>query len=276
MTRIVSTIFLAAAVLFGIWYLPLLAIQIIVWITIGIGLFEYAALVFERRAIRYWMFFIGFVTAAAMIWLPDIHYKTGYHQELILLPILIGAVFFTFLWVMRFHKPLEEAIHRGGLVILGICYLSLTLPIWTWIQSEGKEWVMLALFPTCLTDTFGFLVGKAVGRRKLAPNISPNKTWEGAVGSFFGATFGLWLANRLFFEPHLNITWLWYLFFGCTMSIIAIFGDLIESLIKRSVRVKDSSGLIPGHGGAMDRLDALTFAAPYFFFCVYPLLKKVA
>ena len=126
---------------------------------------------------------------------------------------------------------------------------------------------MLLLFPACLTDTFGFLVGKSIGKRKLAPHVSPNKTWAGFFGGLFGGVFGAGLAYKLFFPqgtlPPSSLVGL-----GLGIAVLAIFGDLFESLIKRSAGVKDSGTLIPGHGGALDRLDALIFVAPAFYLWV--------
>lgn len=265
MIRVITTLILAGAVLFGIWYLPLMAIQWIIVAVIGVGLWEFGSLVFEQVPTRCFTILLGLTIATLATWPPK--------MDGILELVILSTIFLSFLWVLKFPEPLEQAVHRVGLIFLGVCYLGLTLPMWGWIQGLGKEWTMLALFPASLTDTFGFLLGKAIGRHKLAPRVSPNKTWEGAIASLFGATFGLWLANELFFEPKLVLTWPKLIVIGVSMSLIAIFGDLAESLIKRSAKVKDSSHLIPGHGGALDRLDALTFAAPFFYFVVYPCLK---
>lgn len=269
MMRVFTTLLLAVVVLTGIWYLASVAVQAIILCAIAIGLWEFSKLVFPEKVTALFTTFTGTALASYISFCyPQLFFKP------LLLPILICELFLCFVWVMKYQTPQEESIHRAGLIFLGTSYLALTLPVWGWIHYEfGKEWVLLALFPTCLTDTFGFLVGKAIGRHKLAPVVSPNKTLEGAIGSLFGATFGLWLANRLFFDPLLQISWPLLFGLGFSIGLVAIFGDLIESLIKRSVKVKDSSHLIPGHGGALDRLDALTFSAPFFYFVVIPLIK---
>lgn len=256
MVRVLTTIALAAAVLAAVWYLPLFWYQCLILLAIGLGLMEYAKLIFQRPSDRLFTLLLGLGMAALMIW-----------AGVLVFPGLPAALLLSFLWGLKFKDPLEKATSRVGLIFLGICYLAITLPFWSWIREMGREWVMLLLFPACLTDTFGFLVGKALGRHKLAPVVSPNKTWEGFFGGLFGGVFGLWLASRLFFG-HWQVEWIPLVMAGIGISLLAIFGDLIESLIKRSAHVKDSSHLIPGHGGVLDRLDALIFAAPFY----YPLV----
>ncbi len=263
MVRVLTTILLAGAVLGGIWTLPLKIFQWAILLVIGAGLMEYTQLVFQDPKTKIFTVILGMFIAALMTWSPTPELMLGG---------LILAIFIAFLWGMTHLQPLGEATHRVGLIVLGICYLALTLPFWSRIMEAGREWVMLLLFPAALTDTFGFLVGKSIGRHKLAPNISPNKTWEGFIGGLLGGgLFGTWLAYKLFFE-NFPVSYPTLLIIGLIISFFAAMGDLVESLIKRSVGVKDSGKLIPGHGGALDRLDALTFVAPVFYFLRHFLL----
>lgn len=264
MIRVVTTLLLAAAVLAGIWYLPLIWIQCLILLAIGLGLMEYGGLIFTSAADRFFTVFFGLSLAALMTWAP---------QPWLILAGLTAILFLTFLWGLQFRQPIERAVANVGLIFLGVGYLGLTLPFWSWIRAMGREWVMLLLFPALLTDTFSFLVGKAIGRHKLAPVVSPHKTWEGLFGGLCGGVFGLWLAARLFFREW-EVEWLPLIGVGFGISLLAICGDLIESLIKRSANVKDSSHLIPGHGGALDRLDALIFVAPFFYFLVFQWQNK--
>jgi phosphatidate cytidylyltransferase len=123
--------------------------------------------------------------------------------------------------------------------------------------SLGLGWFLLVLFVTWLSDTGAYLVGKNVGRRKLLPRVSPNKTVEGAIGGLgFSALTGLlcsWLF-KLEVQPWLAIV------LGIVLGAAGMLGDLAESAIKRQLGVKDSGTLIPGHGGVLDRIDALLFA----------------
>jgi phosphatidate cytidylyltransferase len=123
-------------------------------------------------------------------------------------------------------------------------------------------------------DTAALYVGRAWGRHKLAPKLSPNKTWEGAVGSVAGSVMmaaGLWGLAELFQQWDFSLLsypgeiWYWMLL-AVVVNIAAQVGDLAESALKRSAGVKDSGSLLPGHGGVLDRIDALLLAAPVLWY----------
>ncbi len=120
--------------------------------------------------------------------------------------------------------------------------------------SEGLLWIIFMLGVTFATDTAAYFVGRAIGSRKLAPNVSPNKTWEGAIGGFLGAVVcGILLNTALDLGAHTAIIALGSAILGVTGQL----GDLYESKLKRLACVKDSGRLFPGHGGVLDRMDSL-------------------
>lgn len=121
---------------------------------------------------------------------------------------------------------------------------------------RGLGWLLSIILVTWMSDTFAYLVGKNLGRRKLTAIISPNKTIEGFIGGTVAAGITSVLTFRIFGID--ERFWLAILF-GVAIAIVALFGDLAESVIKRSSGVKDSGNIIPGHGGMLDRLDALLF-----------------
>jgi len=128
--------------------------------------------------------------------------------------------------------------------------------------SGGREAVLLLVLTVAMSDTAQFYTGSLVGRTPLAPAISPKKTVEGALGGFvvgpaFLAIVGAWWLP--------GVTWPWRLVLGAMVVALGILGDLFESMLKRSAGIKDSSGLVPGHGGMLDRIDALLFAAPAYY-----------
>ncbi len=131
--------------------------------------------------------------------------------------------------------------------------------------TSTKEYIYLLLVAVWSVDTFAYYIGTAYGKRKLAPRISPNKTIEGTAGGFLGAIIVVVVAKYLYFH---NFSILQAVMAGITISLFAQVGDLFESLIKRAAGVKDSGTLIPGHGGALDRMDSLLFAAPAFFYFI--------
>ncbi len=131
--------------------------------------------------------------------------------------------------------------------------------------GDGRSWVFLALLATFATDTGAYAVGRLIGRHKMAPKISPKKTWEGAVGGYIagaGACIGL----SQWFD--LGVTVSTILPLALTLPIFAQVGDLLESWFKRRMEVKDASGLLPGHGGFLDRLDSVLFVAPLVYLFV--------
>jgi phosphatidate cytidylyltransferase len=125
-------------------------------------------------------------------------------------------------------------------------------------DHDGRWRVLCTLFAVVLSDTGGYASGVFLGKHKMAPSISPGKTWEGFAGSISASAIGS--ALLLYFL--LDIPAYWGLLFGAVISIVAVVGDLAESMLKRDLGVKDMSNLLPGHGGVMDRLDSILFAVP--------------
>ena len=125
----------------------------------------------------------------------------------------------------------------------------------------------LALFTTFGSDTAAFFIGKAWGKHRLAPNISPGKTWEGVIAGLLGAI----IVSLLFTIPtplHLNLRYWQAIILGLLVSIFGQAGDLVESLLKRNMGVKDSGKLLPGHGGFLDRMDSIVFASVVVYYFV--------
>ena len=157
----------------------------------------------------------------------------------------------------------------GAAVLLGLASRSLSmgwgfayivvpafaLIIISWVSEVATGMIFWVLIVTWATDIFAYFAGRAIGGPKLAPRISPNKTWAGLIGGMAGASFFGWLVAWYF---DLGRPFLWI---GASMGLIAQLGDLYESWVKRRAGVKDSSSLLPGHGGVLDRLDGLLAVA---------------
>jgi phosphatidate cytidylyltransferase len=135
-------------------------------------------------------------------------------------------------------------------------------------HTDGSYWVLTLFVAAVLSDTGAYFVGRAFGRRKFSPRISPGKTWAGAYGGLLGTCLAI-TASKLLFLPQLS--WLDVFFLSVPLSVFLQLGDLAESFLKRGFGVKDSSNIIPGHGGVLDRLDAMLFGAPVVFF--FSMLK---
>lgn len=120
------------------------------------------------------------------------------------------------------------------------------------LKDHGQGWVVTYVATVAMIDTFGYLVGRKLGRLKIAPGVSPKKTLEGLLGSIFGGTATAVIGSLVLGRS------VWFgLLFAAAMLLAAVFGDLAESLIKRDLGVKDMSSWLPGHGGVMDRLDSI-------------------
>jgi phosphatidate cytidylyltransferase len=162
---------------------------------------------------------------------------------------------------------------RGLLGVVGVIVL---LPFWhamTWLQLNPGR-LLVALGVVWTADTAAYFAGRAFGRRKLAPSISPGKTWEGVAGALL-AVLAYWVAVSLL-VPELGAHLASGLVLATLLTVVSIQGDLFESWMKRLAGFKDSGSLLPGHGGILDRIDGLTstlpFAALYF---AYPMLRSV-
>jgi len=176
-----------------------------------------------------------------------------------------------------FASPVERVMVDAASSVFGLCYIGLTLIAIPTLreQTNGATLVVFLLFVVWAGDIAALYVGRAWGRHKLAPSLSPNKTWEGAVGSVAGSllvTAGLfWIAELMAQWNFVKLSfadevWWWWLVMAVVVNVVAQVGDLAESALKRSAGVKDSGTLLPGHGGVLDRIDALLLAAPVLWY----------
>ena len=150
----------------------------------------------------------------------------------------------------------------GGLAYVGLLGAHLVL---LRELSQGMDLVYLAMIGTFAVDTFAYAVGRAIGRRKLAPHISPSKTVEGTLGGLAGG-FGMVVLLNYFLGLRLEAALILPL--AALLPLAAVLGDLVESMLKRGMEVKDAGNVIPGHGGMLDRLDSLLFTFPVVYYYV--------
>jgi phosphatidate cytidylyltransferase len=178
----------------------------------------------------------------------------------------VGAVLIPLVWVTLRADP-GSALDDWSYAVAGVLYVGLlgSHLVLTRELSNGQDWVYLAVFSTFAVDTAAFFVGRSIGRRKLAPAISPGKTVEGTLGGVAGGFAAVVLANYLLgirLEAALIVP------LALLLPVAAIAGDLAESVLKRGMHIKDAGRIVPGHGGFLDRLDSLLFTVPVVYYFV--------
>ena len=163
------------------------------------------------------------------------------------------------------RADLAGAVQRLGTSLLGILYVGFFTGHIVLLRTseDGRAWVLFTVFSAMGSDTGGYFAGRAFGRHKLAPAISPGKTIEGTIGAVVGAMFIAWLCRMTFFPALAPRE---ALVLGAAISVLAQLGDLCESALKRAFGAKDSGWIIPGHGGILDRLDSLLFPVVFAFY----------
>jgi len=182
-------------------------------------------------------------------------------------PFLItSAIVISLIWLL-FRSPREQAFNNWAWTIAGILYVGWMLSYWIDLRNleSGREWVFWAMLTTFASDTCAFFVGKAWGKHSLTPDISPGKTWEGAIGGLLAGIIASLILSTSFSLP---INYWQMVLLGCVISIFAQIGDLVESLLKRNTGAKDSGKLLPGHGGILDRIDSLIFTGVVVYYCI--------
>lgn len=184
-----------------------------------------------------------------------------------------------FAWA-AFRSPLERVLGEtaAGLLMLVYVAFPLTLIPLIWSAEDGTALLLFLFLCVWSGDIAALYIGKRFGRRKLAPSLSPNKTWEGAIASVVASViFGMGLVllgdwftehNPNFMRLHTSAPWWQFLLLAIVLNVAAQLGDLMESALKRGVGIKDSGTILPGHGGVLDRIDALLLAAPVLWFAM--------
>ena len=239
-------------------YLPPLAFSGLVVIAGALALFEFYRLCFSDRG-HSWLIGIGLTGFAGLI--------LGAHRPDIIVPTILAILVGIITVPLVSGSPLQESLRDGALTLFGVLYLGLTLgPLsMTRLLPLGEWLIIFLLMVTWASDTGAYYVGTLYGRTRLAPTISPKKTVEGLVGGLIGAIIVAYAAHWWFLP---ELSGLDCLVLGILLTITGLWGDLTESAMKRSVGLKDSGGILPGHGGMLDRLDSLLFTAPAFYYYV--------
>jgi phosphatidate cytidylyltransferase len=254
-------------VITGLWGVPLLIAAIwfdkpLPWFTVLVAIwgllavFEFYKLVGGTGVLP--LTYFGLAWTLLFILSP--YFKYDFTVSL----VLTSAVVLSLIWLL-FRRQKEGAFVGWVWTIAGILYLGWLLSYFVALRGldDGRNWVFLALAANFTSDTAAFFTGRALGQHKLAPSISPGKTWEGAVAGVLGA-----IVVSLLFTLLLPFSYGQAIILGLLVSVFGQLGDLVESLFKRNMGVKDSGRLLPGHGGALDRIDSVVFAGVVVYYYV--------
>lgn len=262
-TRIIAALVMAPAAILAVLYLPSEFLAALVAGLLMLGLWEWTLLAGLVDRIPRAAYLVGnALLMAALVW------GAGPESFTLKLVSVIGVLWWllVLLWLMRFQFAAADTAWARALKLFAGSIS--VIPAWAalcWLHAsheKGPFWALFALLIVWAADSGAYFVGVRFGKHKLAPRISPGKSWEG----FFGGLLTTMLLATLAL-PVLGLDWNslpTLLLLTAVTSLVSVAGDLFESLLKRHAGAKDSSDLIPGHGGMLDRVDSLLAALPVF------------
>ncbi len=268
LTRVITSVIGAALLISIILFGNVLLFWLVVSTAIVIGLLEF----YRLAEARYPIYKLPGIMLGWLLSLSPLLYTSMKNITLSDFAITL-IVLALFLYILFTKRPLKEVFPAFGVTVLGVLYVSWLLSHLVLLRglSNGREFVFYLLLVVWSGDTGAYYTGRAFGKHKLAPVISPKKTIEGGVGGIIASLLGSGLA-KFTFLPLLSYSDCVAL--GIILAVIAQCGDLCESMLKRAVNIKDSGNILPGHGGILDRLDGVMFAAPVLYY--YAVLLLVA
>lgn len=255
-TRIITALILAPSIVAAIYLLDTRWLALVLSLITGAAAWEWAGLAGMTESLRR-ITYTGVVLAlsGALFLVPQF--------RSVVLGILMVLWVIAAYAVVTYPRSARWIAKPAGVAIIGVLILPGVLVSLLAVHElpSGPSWMLFGLLICWAADIGAYFAGRALGRHKLAPEVSPGKTWEGAVGGWLFALIAcgliLWGAGAM--EP------VWLLIMS-GLVVVSIFGDLFESLLKRASGTKDSGSLLPGHGGVLDRIDSVLAVAPFFAF----------
>ncbi len=253
MRRIVTALILIPSLIYVVFLAPAILFRVVV-AALGFACFhEFSAIAAAQRIrMPVWL---GQALGLVFLLAPVADWR-----------MMLALTMVVMLWALR-AEQLSEAIGLSATTILGIVYVYGAWRCAGLLRSLSPWWLFFAVSINWVADSAALFVGKTFGKHKLAPVVSPAKTWEGAVGAaVFSTGFGMALLPRVVAEMTLAQAGL----LSFVVCVAGQMGDLAESALKRGAGVKDSGHMLPGHGGWLDRLDSTLFSMPVVTFYLYP------
>ena len=251
--RVITGLVLAPVAVAAVFYLSSHAFAAVFWVVTALAVYEWAGLLkleSVTRKLAYVLLYLG--VCGVLYSLPSLHTSL----------IQLGCVLWVLCALAVYLFPRGAQIYRGwflgalGLVLVSIAWLAL---LHVRAVPNGAYWVVWMFLVVWGADVGAYFAGRGFGKHKLAPQVSPGKTWEGVLGGMLlpGVVCG---ALVLMYAPKGQI----WVFITLGLIVVSVFGDLFESVLKRATGVKDSGTLLPGHGGMLDRIDSILAVLPFF------------
>ena len=253
MTRVISGVLLAAAASAAILFLPFIGLRALACVVAGLAADEYLRVTGGRRSASQWAVLVAVVYVCWWAAVPA-------PLSIVILAMVVLA------WLAVGLLYENRTIQEAAADLVAPVYIGAPLGMLVALHVlTGWRGTLLLIGTIVVSDSAQYYAGRAFGRQPLAPTISPKKTVEGAIGGLVVGTLFMILVSALVFRATPFIV---RALLGVVVVVAGICGDLFESRLKRVAGMKDSSARIPGHGGALDRIDALLFAVPVFYFMV--------
>ncbi|ALB71780.1 phosphatidate cytidylyltransferase [Cronobacter muytjensii] len=270
--RLISAFVLIPVVIAALFLLPPMGFAIATLVVCVLAAWEWGQLSgFVSRSQRVWLALLcGLLLALMLFFLPI-------YQTPIDVPLVEGALWASLAWwvialLLVLFYPNSASFWRhskalrlvfGLLTIVPFFWGMVALRAWHYDANHysGALWLLYVMFLVWGADSGAYMFGKMFGKHKLAPKVSPGKTWQGFIGGLFTAAIISWIYGAW---ADLNVAPATLLTCSIVAALASVLGDLTESMFKREAGIKDSGHLIPGHGGILDRIDSLTAAVPVF------------
>ena len=252
--RVLTAVVLVPLSVLALYFLPVAAFALLFAVLALLGAYEWSALMrWEHPAIRY-AYLAGIAVVMLFGWL---------YPQLIEFYILIGSIVWFFVAIALIRYRQEQGVLSMGAVrvVLGVIVLASAWAALVDLRAapHGSHWLMILFVIIWLSDIGAYFAGRQFGTRRLAPEISPGKTWEGFAGGLLAGVIGAGVVWAVFRGSGMPV---WLVAAAALLIVWGVFGDLLESVVKRLAHVKDSGALLPGHGGVLDRIDSLLAALP--------------
>jgi phosphatidate cytidylyltransferase len=259
-TRVITSSVLVPVLFVVVWFLPPMYFTGLAVIAAAIGQYELSVMARPRGTAQ--LTVAGMVLGAAIIMnmARPLHAVTGGALQWITLSVLLVLTARLFS-----PRPVEGALEDVAVTLFGVFYVALLFGYQAAINAgiAGKRWLVFLYFVIWASDIGAYYVGTSFGKHRLYEKISPKKSIEGLLG---GTAASMVVALLCKFWLVTSLGWFEALLLGFGLALVGTVGDLVESLLKRSAGVKDSGTVVPGHGGILDRLDSLMFAAPALYY----------